>query len=195
MPASKSFTIAVCGRKGGVGKTSTALGLATVFARLHKRTLLVDLDPQGSMGVALGLDEDVHSTAAAWRGLKKSSEPHAIDEHLNVSVGSPEIEDLNLKRPTKMEAWLASRKEEIIIFDCPPVIGHLDRFAMNKANCIIVLTEAHRMAIAGAEKRSSKRNASVHAPNAVSFSGVSISGAGSTKTSPKKSTTTWAKPQ
>lgn len=152
MAASNPFMIAVCGRKGGVGKTTTALGLASVFAELGKKVLLIDLDPQGSMGVALGLDPAEGGTASAWKGHVRKAEPVAIRPNLQVVVGSPVIEDLNLKKHERMDKWLETRHDDLIIFDCPPVIAHLDRYAMEKAKAVVVVTEAHRMAIAGAEK-------------------------------------------
>jgi chromosome partitioning protein len=152
MAATTPYMIAVCGRKGGVGKTTTALGLATVFADLGKQVLLIDLDPQGSLGVAMGMEATEGGTASAWKGHNRKAEPQTIRPNLKVCVGSELIEELNLKKHNRMDEWLETRREDIIIFDCPPVIGHLDRYAMEKAKAVVVVTEAHRMAIAGAEK-------------------------------------------
>ena len=57
------FKIAVCGRKGGVGKTTTATALGSFFAHHGMRVLVVDLDPQSNVGHVLGVDPLAPGTA------------------------------------------------------------------------------------------------------------------------------------
>ncbi|NIS62189.1 MAG: AAA family ATPase, partial [Proteobacteria bacterium] len=54
----KGRTISICNQKGGVGKTVTAINLSAFLAAHRRRTLLMDLDPQGHCGLGLGIDVD-----------------------------------------------------------------------------------------------------------------------------------------
>ena len=67
------FKVAVCGRKGGVGKTTTSASLASYFAFHGLNVLVVDLDPQSNAGFVLGVDPVAPGTAELI--LEKSPNP------------------------------------------------------------------------------------------------------------------------
>jgi len=139
--------IAIAGRKGGVGKTTLALSLASHYARAGMQVLLVDLDPQGSAAIAAGLQPDGEALAACLRG-EATPEPEAVTDTLALLSGGPELEDVETTRPLR-EA-LADLEADVVLVDCPPGHAALDRLAIDAADTVLVGCESHRLAIAGA---------------------------------------------
>jgi cellulose biosynthesis protein BcsQ len=84
-----SYRIAVAARKGGVGKTTIACGIASVLASKKLRVLVIDLDPQSNAAFILGGDPTQPGTATLLSG--QSPRPLAIDDYLAVLPGGPEL--------------------------------------------------------------------------------------------------------
>lgn len=158
--------IAVCASKGGVGKTTTAVHLATGLAALRRRrTFLVDLDPQGHVGRCL--NGVMPPREGALAELLTCNERRDLHE---VAVGT-EIPDLHLTAPdhgladadqaltTRIgrehilrRALRTSRTHyEYVILDCPPNLGNLTINALVAADAIVVPCDPSPLALQGVE--------------------------------------------
>lgn len=151
--------IAVTSMKGGVGKTTITLGLASAARQRGDRVLVVDLDPQGNATVGLGVDTPPPETALSdarpgsaarlvgptpWGPTVEVIGADASLERENVSTGSPDRLRIAL-------GALPSRYDTVII-DCPPSLGELTRNALAAATGVIVVTEPSYFALRGAQQ-------------------------------------------
>lgn len=149
-----SITIAVCGRKGGVGKTTIATGLAAVAAASGQQVLLVDLDPQSNVAFGLGVDPTAPGAAEAILGrpYKPQACPH--DERIHILPGGVGLThpDVLTRDPDDLAEALRSRPYAVTVIDCPPGHEHLERFALVAAQVAIVVMDSHPYAMAGAQR-------------------------------------------
>lgn len=163
--------IAIVNQKGGCGKTTTAINLAGVFARLGKRTLLVDLDPQSHCAAGLAIPEQridvqigdamlarpeqtIDWTRLLWRvgrclDLAPSTVRLAALESPRGGLASVEGAETRL-------AGVLSRladQYDLCLIDCPPNIGLLTYNALAAATEVIVPVETAFFALQGAAKQ------------------------------------------
>ena len=148
------LTIAVCGRKGGVGKTTIATGLAAVAAASGKRVLIVDLDPQSNVAFGLGVDPTAPGAAEAILGkcIVPQICPH--DARLHILPGGVALThpDVLARDPDDLAVALRGLDYDVIIADCPPGHEHLERFALVAAQVAAVVMDSHPYALAGAQR-------------------------------------------
>lgn len=142
--------IAVAARKGGVGKTTVACGLASVLAHLGHRVLVVDLDPQSNAGYVLGANPTAPGTAELLSGT--SPTPLEASPGLHVLPGGPDLTGHNIQAldPEDLADAVAPLDYDVLVFDCPPGVEYLERLGLVAANVALVCTDAHPLAIMGA---------------------------------------------
>ncbi|WP_184814428.1 ParA family protein [Actinophytocola algeriensis] len=164
-------TVAVLSLKGGVGKTTIVLGLASAAQRRGARTLVVDLDPQCNATATLDPDDTEATLADVLETPRPAVLRDAIarsgwGEEVDVLVGSEDLELLNdqdpdprrlekLSRALEELAHLLSDDElpyQLVLLDCPPSLGRLTKSALIAAQGALLVTEPTLFAVSGAQR-------------------------------------------
>lgn len=143
-------TIACICRKGGVGKTTIAVGIAHALAS-KIRVAVVDLDPQSNVAAVLGGNAVAPGTVDLL--LRKPVVPQVLHE-IAVYAGGPDIEQPTITRldPTDLRQRLSGLPYDMVLIDANPGIMHLERLAIRAADIALVPWDAHPIAAIGAER-------------------------------------------
>lgn len=157
-----SKIIGVANQKGGVGKTTTAVNLASALGVLEKRILLIDADPQANATSGLGIEEVGNSTyhllehsAKARNCILPTSSPNVdiIPSHIDLVAAEIELVDRE-NREYMMRNALKDIKNDYdyVIIDCAPSLGLITINALTAADSVIIPIQCEYFALEGLGK-------------------------------------------
>lgn len=157
--AKASHVIAVVNQKGGVGKTTSAVNLAACFAATERRTLLIDLDPQGNASSAYGIvnsPQHVYDVLIGAATIEEAAIETAI-EFLHVLPSGPDLVGAEIElvsadaREHKLAEAIARAHEryELVVIDCPPSLGLLTLNALTAADSLLIPMQCEYYALEG----------------------------------------------
>ncbi|MCK5041785.1 MAG: ParA family protein [Sphingomonadales bacterium] len=155
--------IAVANQKGGVGKTTTTINLATAMAAVHKKVLILDLDPQGNASTGIGVDRlsrDISSydvligSCTMLEATISTSVPGLDIIPSNIDLSGAELELVNMERRTdRLKEALTDpvilNSYDIILIDCPPSLGLLTLNALVAAKSVLIPLQCEFFALEG----------------------------------------------
>ncbi|MGE5150925.1 MAG: ParA family protein [Rhodospirillaceae bacterium] len=153
---------AIANQKGGVGKTTTAVNLATALAAVGEKVLLIDLDPQGNASTALGVGRNERSPGSyefllglnpLVEVIRETQIPGLSVMPANVQLAGAEIELIDLERREHRLADALGdevrRNWDIVLVDCPPSLGLVTLNALVAVDAVLVPLQAEFLALEG----------------------------------------------
>lgn len=163
--------VTIANQKGGVGKTTVTLGLASAAAVVGHRVLVVDLDPQGASTWVLGIDPDTidRGTIDVLRsnrsgGARSAILPSEWGHLIDVLPATPGLQQLEILRPGGLEQLFGGSKPQrrlrtalegvtagygMVIVDCPPSLGDLTANGLTAADETIIVVEPTALGLRG----------------------------------------------
>ncbi len=156
--------ITIANQKGGVGKTTTTINLATALAAVDKNVLIIDLDPQGNASTGLGIDRNkrdisTYDLLIGKNGLEDTLVPTAVPrlyispstlDLLGVEMEISQLPDRAYRLRNAIRDYHADNlRFDFILIDCPPSLNLLTINAMAAASALIVPLQCEFFALEG----------------------------------------------
>lgn len=152
--------LSVANQKGGVGKTTTAVNLATALSAIGKKVMLVDLDPQGNASTGLGIKraglrtstyDVLFGDATVQETVKATKVPglYVLPSSIHLSGAEIELVPLNRREFRLKETLKAPTGYDYVIIDCPPSLSLLTLNAFVASDGIIVPLQCEFYALEG----------------------------------------------
>jgi len=153
--------ICITNQKGGVGKTTTTVNLASCLAAIEKKTLLVDMDPQGNSTSGVGLDKtqcepNIYHVLMGDADLLSALKPTEMKKLFclpsNSHLTGAEVELVSMEeREVRLKKALATVEADFdyILIDCPPSLGFLTLNALVAAQSVLIPVQSEYYALEG----------------------------------------------
>jgi len=157
-----SRVIAIANQKGGVGKTTTAINLGAALAVAEKRTLVLDIDPQGNATSGLGLDRreelpNIYDVLMGERTLEQAVSHKVHFSHLDLVPSTRDLVGAEIElvetpqRETVLRRALRPYRDhyDYILVDCPPSLGLLTLNTLTAADSVLIPIQCEFYALEG----------------------------------------------